>query len=47
MAMSKREGEISAAAAADGEFIKLSYFIQGNSGNSNLQQVTYHSRSYP
>ena len=49
MAMSKMEGEISAAAAAaaDGEFIKLSYFIQGNSGNSNLQQVTYHSRSYP
>ena len=44
MAMSKREGEISAA--ADGECIKLSYFIQGNSCNSNLQQVTYHRRSY-
>ena len=40
--MSKREGEI--LAAADGEFIKLSYFSQGNSGNINLQQVTYHLR---
>ena len=47
MVMSKREGEIPAAADADGEYIKLSYFIQGNSGNNNLQQVTYHSRSYP
>ena len=47
MAMSKREGEILAAADADGEYIKLSHFIQGNSGNSKLQQVTYRSRSYP
>ena len=44
MAMSKKEGEISAA--ADGECVKLSYFIQDNSCNRNLQQVTYHRQSY-
>ena len=42
--MSKREGEI--AAAADGECIRLSCFVQANSCN-NLQQVTYHRRSHP
>ena len=41
--MSKREGEV----PADGECIKLFYFIQGNSCNNNLRSTMICHLVYP